>query len=172
MAKKVRPERKVKRRARAGVLTVVLLCLLLACVGWELSDLQEQVSAAQAERDRLATQVEAQRQENDALTADIAEGATDEKIEEIARNELGLVFPGDYLFPDGSKCPAFRAFTGLIFPPGCETARTLFEKDGRFRPFPQSGESGGFQIRSGSVRAKILGRRNMQLYGAAGREHY
>ena len=103
MAKKVRPERKVKRRARAGVLTVVLLCLLLACVGWDLSDLQEQVSAAQAERDRLATQVEAQRQENDALTADIAEGATDEKIEEIARNELGLVFPGDYLFPDGSK---------------------------------------------------------------------
>ena len=57
MAKKVRPERKVKRRARAGVLTVVLLCLLLACVGWELSDLQEQVSAAQAERDRLAGQV-------------------------------------------------------------------------------------------------------------------
>lgn len=65
-----------------------------------------------------------------------------------------------------------RAFTGLIFPPGCKTARTLFEKDGRFRPFPQSGESGGFQIRSGLGRAKILGRRNMQLYGAAGREHY
>lgn len=64
------------------------------------------------------------------------------------------------------------ALTGLIFPPGCETARALFEKDGRFRPFPPAGESGGFQIRSGSCRAKILGRRSKQLYGAAGREHY
>lgn len=103
MAKKAHPAKAPKRRAHIGLLTVLLLCLLLACVGWQLSDLRTQVSTAQAERDRLAAEVEAQRQENDALTADIAEGATDEKIEEIARNELGLVYPGDYLFPDGSR---------------------------------------------------------------------
>lgn len=103
MAKKVRPGKKAKRRARIGVLTVVLLCLLLACVGWELSDLRDQVSAAQAERDRLAAQVEAQKQENDALAADIAEGLTDERTQEIAGEELGL-YPRDaILFPDGSK---------------------------------------------------------------------
>lgn len=103
MAKKARAEKQPSRRARIGLLTVLLLSLLLACIGWQLSGLRQQVSAAQEERDRLAAQVEVQRQENDALKADIDEGPTEDKIEEIARNELGLVSPGDYLFPDGSK---------------------------------------------------------------------
>ena len=43
------------------------------------------------------------RRENDALAADIAEGPTREKIEEIARDELGLVTPNEYVFDDISK---------------------------------------------------------------------
>lgn len=101
--KKAQAAKTPSRRARMGLLTVLLLCLLLACVGWQLSDLRARVAGAERERDRLSAQVEAQRQENDALAADIAEGATEDKIEEIARNELGLVSPGDYLFPDGSN---------------------------------------------------------------------
>ena len=36
------------------------------------------------------------------LAADIAEGATQEKMQEIARRELGWVLPGEYVFPIGS----------------------------------------------------------------------
>lgn len=101
MAKQAKKQK--KQRVHTGFLTMVLLLLLLAGIGWQLIKLQDQVAAAQAERDRLAAQVEAKQQENAALSADIAEGATDEQIEEIARNELGLVRPGDYLFPDGGN---------------------------------------------------------------------
>lgn len=89
------------KRVRAGLLTRLLLFLLLTAAGGQLLRLRDQVAAARAERDQLAAQVEVQQQENAALSAAIIEGRTAGKIEEIARNELGLVFPGDYLFPDG-----------------------------------------------------------------------
>lgn len=90
-------------RQRSSLLAKLLLFLLLTGICWQLLELRDQVAAARDQRDQLAAQVEAQRQENDALSADIAEGATPEKIEEVARNELGLVSPGDYLFPDGGS---------------------------------------------------------------------
>ena len=47
--------------------------------------------------------MQAQQQENDALAADIAEGGTQEKMEEIARETLGLVYPGERVFIDKSN---------------------------------------------------------------------
>jgi len=85
-------------RPRAGFLTKTVILVLLAAIGWQLYDLQGQLKNAQAEKENYQTQVEAQQRENDALAADIAEGPTAEKIEEIARNELGLVKPGEYVF--------------------------------------------------------------------------
>ena len=101
MAKAERTAKKSRRLLRAGPLTKILLLALLLGIGWQLYRLQDQVEAAQAEKDRLAAQVEVQRQENDALAADIAAGNTQEKMEEIARNELGMVFPGEYVLCDG-----------------------------------------------------------------------
>ena len=101
MAKK---EKAAKRKAlvvRTGPLAKILLALLLLGVGWQLYSLRSQVLDAQAEKDRLTAQVEAKRQENAALSADIAEGGAQEKMEEIARNELGMVFPGEYVLCDG-----------------------------------------------------------------------
>ena len=60
-------------------------------------------AAAQAEKDQYAAQVAQTQRENDALAADIAQGPTPEKIEEIARNELGLVTPNEYVFDDISN---------------------------------------------------------------------
>lgn len=97
---KSKPETK-RRILRAGPLTKILLLLLLIGIGWQLYRLQGQVADAQAERDLLAAEAEVLRQENDALAADIAEGNTQEKMEEIARNELGMVFPGEYVLCDG-----------------------------------------------------------------------
>lgn len=89
--------------ARAGLLTKLLIVVLLAALGWQLYDLRQQVQDAQTERDRYAQQVAAKTQENDALSADIAEGMTPEKVEEIAREQLGLVTPGEYVFYDISN---------------------------------------------------------------------
>ena len=80
----------------------LLILALLAAVGWRLYALRVQVESARQERDAVAAQVEIQRQKNDALAADIAEGATPEKMQEIARRELGWVLPGEYVFPIGS----------------------------------------------------------------------
>ena len=98
-----------KQHARASLLTKLLVLLLLAGIGWQLFSLQGQVRAAQAEKaalaekDALAAQVQAKQQENDALSADIAQGGTQEKMEEIARQELGLVYPGERVFYDTSN---------------------------------------------------------------------
>ena len=106
MAKKKEAAGKNRRILRAGPLTKLLLLVLLLGIGWQLYRLQSQVEAAQVEKDLLAGQVEAKRQENSALAADIAAGGTQEKMEEIARNELGMVFPGEYVLCDGIDCPA------------------------------------------------------------------
>ena len=53
-------------------------------------------------KNRYADLVAAKEQENAALEADIAQGPTDEKLQEIARDELGLVKPDEYVFePSG-----------------------------------------------------------------------
>ena len=81
---KARRRKKVKVRARP--LTKLVILVLLAAIGWQLYGLRSQVRRAQEQR------------ENAALEADITEGPTDEKLEEIARDELGLVKPGEYVF--------------------------------------------------------------------------
>lgn len=88
----------VKRRVHTSLAVKLLILALLAAAACRLYALQGEVAAAQAERDSVAAQVEIQRQKNDALSADIAEGATPEKMQEIARRELGWVLPGEYIF--------------------------------------------------------------------------
>ena len=86
------------QKAGSGLMAKLVILVLIALIGWQLYGLQDQLTAAQAERDRYQTEVETLRQENDALAADIAEGTTQEKMEEIARKELGVVTPGEYVF--------------------------------------------------------------------------
>lgn len=86
------------KKAGSGLMAKLVILVLIVLIGWQLYGLQDQLTAAQAERDRYQTEVETLRQENDALAADIAEGTTQEKMEEIARKELGVVTPGEYVF--------------------------------------------------------------------------
>lgn len=87
---------------RTGLLTKLLIVILLAALVCEVYALREQVSDAEEEKARVAAEVEGKRQENDALAADIEEGCTPEKMQEIARRELGWVLPGEYVFEVGS----------------------------------------------------------------------
>jgi len=94
---------KKKPRVGSGVMTMLAILVLLAAIGWKLFDLQGQLREARAEKEHYEEQVEDRRAENESLTADIEEGVTPEKMEEIARNELGLVAPDEYVFYDTSN---------------------------------------------------------------------
>ena len=92
---KARRRKKVKVRARP--LTKLVILVLLVAIGWQLYGLRSQVRRAQEEREQYAALVAEKQRENAALEADITEGPTDEKLEEIDRDELGLVKPGEYV---------------------------------------------------------------------------
>ena len=87
---------------RTGLPAKLLIVILLAALVCKVYALREQVSAAEAEKAQVAAQVAGLQQENDALNADIQEGCTPEKMQEIARRELGWVMPGEYVFEVGS----------------------------------------------------------------------
>ena len=89
-------------KLRTGLLARLLIVILLAALVCKVYAMREQVSDAEAEKARIAAQVERRRQENDALAADIEEGCTPEKMQEIARRELGWALPGEYVLNVGS----------------------------------------------------------------------
>ena len=91
-----RAGRQPKKRSRGSVLTKLLILVILAAIGLQLRSLHSQV------RDALTAQVQAQEQENAALAADIAEGATEDKMKEIAQEELGLISPNQRVFSVGN----------------------------------------------------------------------
>lgn len=93
--------KKRQPRPRSGFFTKVVILALLAVLGWQLYRIQAQLEAAQAERDQYAAMVADRERENAALKEDIEEGPTEEKLLEIARDELGLVKPGEYVFEPG-----------------------------------------------------------------------
>ena len=94
---------KPAKKRSGSLLTHVAILLILAAIGWQLYSLQSQIASTQAEKDRTAQQVEMLKQNNDALRADIAEGATDEKMKDLARDELGWTDPNEYVFYDKSN---------------------------------------------------------------------
>ena len=85
-------------RRRGSIAAFLMALLLLSALGWRLRELQSQVEQARLERDAYQNRVEELRQENATLSADLEEGVTAEKMEEIARSELGMVLPGEYVF--------------------------------------------------------------------------
>lgn len=92
-----------KKRARAGFFTKLLLLVLLVALGWQLYRIHGQVETAQAQRQQLAAQVAAQQADNDALRRSIADGGSQEEKERIARDELGVVSPGERVYYDVSN---------------------------------------------------------------------
>ena len=95
MARKTEQRR---RPARSSPLVILLLLVLLAGVGLYLNTLQGQVAAAKEEKARLEQEVARMTAENESLSSDISQGTTPEMMAEIARKELGLVDPGEYVF--------------------------------------------------------------------------
>jgi len=91
------------RTKRAGFGTKFVILALLAASAVAILSLNARLNAAQAERDALARQVQAQQEDNAALADDLANQDDPERLEEIAREKLGLIKQDEIVFVDTSK---------------------------------------------------------------------
>ncbi len=94
---------KEKKTKKAGFLTKIVLVVLLVYAGMSLYTIQNQIRSAKDEQEKLAAQVDTLRRENDSLTSDIADSNNPEKLQDVARSELGMVMPGERVFYDVSN---------------------------------------------------------------------
>ena len=88
---------------RAGAGAKILILVLLAAAVTALLSVKTRLDAAQADRDALARQVQAQQEANAALADEIAHSDDPEYLEDIARDKLGLLEPDEIVFADPSK---------------------------------------------------------------------
>ena len=88
---------------RAGMATKLLVLVLLAALAAALLSTQAKLNAAQANREELARQIQAQQEVNAALADDIAHSSDPDYLADIARSKLGLLEPDEIEFVDSSK---------------------------------------------------------------------
>ena len=89
-----------KRKLASGFSVRLVILALLAVLGWQLWRTQDQLETARTQEQQLRQQVQLQQQANDALQKSIDQGGSQEEMERIARDELGLVTPGERVFVD------------------------------------------------------------------------
>lgn len=88
---------------RSGALAGLLLLVLLVLVGSHLLSLREEIRAAEAQKAQLSEKIAAMEQENAALQAALEKAGDEEYLQELARDQLGLVAPEEKVFYDVSN---------------------------------------------------------------------
>ncbi len=88
---------------RASLATKIVILAIVVYAGISLVSLKVQVSSAREKRDTLQGQVDSVLQNNTELQYQIDHSTDSETIEDIARDKLGLVKPGERIFYDISK---------------------------------------------------------------------
>lgn len=83
---------------KAGFLTKLVVLALLIYMATSLLNLQGQLRTAQREQESLSAQVSAQKQMNADLADAVEHNDDPQRIEDIARDKLGLVAPGEKVF--------------------------------------------------------------------------
>ncbi len=84
----------------ASLITKIVILALVVYAGISLFSLRQQTAETQNKRDELQQQVDKLRQENTERQYDIDHSTDPEIIEDVARNELGLVKPGEKIYYD------------------------------------------------------------------------
>lgn len=92
-----------KPKKRTSLIAALVVLIMLILVGMQLLRIRDQLIAARAERDVLAEQVAKQEQENRTLEAALERAEDPEYLQELARDELGMVSPGQKDFYDVSN---------------------------------------------------------------------
>ena len=88
------------RFKRSSLLTKILVLVLVVYATVTLVSLQNQVTIREAEAERLQAEIETARQENLRLEQAIETLDTDEGVETVARQKLGLVSKGEIVYYD------------------------------------------------------------------------
>lgn len=91
------------RVKKASHITKIVIASIILYAGITLVSLKVQVTGARTQRDELRSQVSSATQTNTELQYAIDHSTDAETIEDIARNKLGLVKPGEKIFYDVSK---------------------------------------------------------------------
>lgn len=91
----------MKVKKSSLIIRVVIVALVLYA-GVSLVNLKAQTKNAEERREELQQQVDTAVQENEELQYAIEHSTDPEIIEDVARNDIGLVKPGEKLFYDVS----------------------------------------------------------------------
>ena len=85
---------------KAGLLTKLLIVAMVAYACYTIITVRTHTAEAENQLNSLTKQVEQAQQENARLEYEIEHSTDPETIEEIAREKLGLVKPGEKIFYD------------------------------------------------------------------------
>ena len=89
-----------KPKSRADVFVSLAIVVFLFAAVVALLGVQDKIALAQTEQAGLETQVAAQQQENDALRSALEKSDDPAYLQDLARDELGYVTPGEKDFYD------------------------------------------------------------------------
>ena len=92
-----------KPKARTSLLAAAFVLALLLLVGFQLLSMRDQLASARAQEVELAERVARQEQENRAIEAALERAEDPEYLQELAREQLGMVSPGQKDFYDVSN---------------------------------------------------------------------
>ncbi len=92
-----------KKKQGGGILPRLLLLTLLLLIGAQILTLRQKIDSAEAEKQALAAQLEQQQRENDALTSALDKADDPDYLEQLAREQLDMVLPGEKVFYDVSN---------------------------------------------------------------------
>ena len=96
-------EKAARKKQGGGTLPKLLLLALLLLIGAHLLNLRQEISRAEAENQTLSAQLEQQQRENDSLSSALEKADDPEYLQELAREQLDMVSPGEKVFYDVSN---------------------------------------------------------------------
>ncbi len=86
------------RRAKSGFFVKLILLAFFVYASTQIIDLQIQIQGKKNEIETLTAENEQLTAENESMEGDLANGLTDEQVEKIAREKLGLANPDETVF--------------------------------------------------------------------------
>ena len=91
-----------RSKRKSGALAALLVLALLFAIGYQLMSTRAKLALAEEERSVLTERVARQEQENRSLEAALERAEDPEYLQQLARDQLGMVSPGQKDFYDVS----------------------------------------------------------------------